>query len=185
LTPRVDFLTRSVKFQAINSEPIATDPVTAPKTRRRGTHKERPVATQTNIIEDGFERIQGAVENVNEEFQSIQKRITKQRNTFEKDARKRVKKFQADARKNDLVKRAEKFQKTVEKDVRKSDAFKNAQKFQKTANTRIEKAIDGVLSVFQIASSSDIAKLDRKLGQINRKLKVLEKARAIQPAKSL
>ena len=142
------------------------------------------MAQQTSIIEDGFDRIQEAVESVNEEIQSMQKRFTKQRSSFEKDARKRVQKLRRELRKSDFVKRAEKFQKNVEKDVRKSDAFKNAQKFQRSANQRIENTVDGVLGALQIASRSDVKKLDRKLGQINRKLKELEQTRAHQPAKS-
>lgn len=143
------------------------------------------MAQQESILDEGIDRIQEAVESVSEEIQSLQKRFTKQRSSFEKDARKRFKKFQTEIRKNDLVKRAEKFQKSVEKDIRKSDTFKNAQKFQKDANQRVENSVDGVLSALQIASSSDVKKLDRKLSQINRKLKELEKARAIQPAKPL
>lgn len=157
---------------------------------------------QTSAIEEGYDRLQEAFESIGDEISSLQKRALKQRKTLEKDTRKRVTKIRKDIRTSDLVKRAEKFQSELEKDIRANSYVKRARKFQheverdienneyvkrarklrKDASKRFEQRMDGVLETFQIASSSDVKKLDRKLGQINRKLKELEKARASQPA---
>ena len=80
------------------------------------------------------------------------------------------------------MKRAKKLQKNLEKDLEKSALVKRARKLRKDASKQVESRIDDVLGTFQIATSSDVKKLERKLGQINKKLKELEKARASQPA---
>ena len=84
--------------------------------------------------------------------------------------------------KNELVKRAEKFQKDLEKDLQKNEYVKRARKFRKDANKRFESSVDDLLGTFQIATASDVKKLDRKLSQISKKLKEIEAARASQPA---
>ena len=42
--------------------------------------------------------------------------------------------------------------------------------------------VEDLLGSFHIARTSDVRKLDRKIAQLNRKLKELEAARASQPA---
>jgi len=161
------------------------------------------MAEQSNIIEESYDRLQEAFQSVGEEIESLQQRMARQRKTLEKDARKRVSKMRKELSRNDLVKRAEKFQHDLEKDLRKNEYVKRAQKFQKELEKdiesnefvkrarkarkqvakRVETQFDELLGTFQIAKSSDIKKLDRKLNQISKKLKELEAARASQPAK--
>ena len=140
------------------------------------------MSEQTNILEESYDRLQEAFESVSEEIESFQKRVTKQRKSFEKDARKRVSKFQKELRRSDLVKRTEKFQQDLERDIRGSDLVKRVRKLRKEATVRLESRIDDVLGAFQIATSADVKKLDRKLSQISKKLKEIEKARVSQPA---
>ena len=68
------------------------------------------MAQQTNIIEESYDRLQEAFESMSEEIDSFQKRVAKQRRSIQRDARKRVVQLRRDLRRNDLVKRAEKFQ---------------------------------------------------------------------------
>jgi hypothetical protein len=180
----------------------ARTPEPPPVTGARRPQGGKPMAQQTGIIEESYDRLQEAFESVSEEIESLQKRVAKRRKTIEKDARKQVtrlrkelsaselvkraekfqKELERDLRKNAYVKRAKKFQESLEKDIEKSAFVKRARKLRKDASKQVEARVDDILGTFQIATSSDVKKLERKLGQINKKLKELEKARASQPA---
>jgi hypothetical protein len=113
---------------------------------------------EANIVEESIDRVQEAFRNVEDEIEKFQKRFAKRRKRVEKDARQRIKKLRADFSRNSLVKRAE--------------------SFQKDATKQVEQGIESMLASLQIASQSDVKKLDRKLGQISRKLNALEKAQS-------
>lgn len=115
------------------------------------------MATANNFVEQGIDRFQSAVDDVQSEVRKLGKDLRKRRQKLEKEAEKRVKKLRTDFRKNDLVKRAE----SLGKDVRAS----------------MEKGVDDVLAALQIATKRDVRKIDRKLNSINRKLKELEESR--------
>ena len=77
---------------------------------------------------------------------------------MEKDTQKRVKRFRTELKKSSLVKRAE--------------------SFQKDATRQIENAFESVLGGMQIATRADVAKIDRKLNALSKKLRELEKQAA-------
>ena len=79
------------------------------------------------------------------------------RKSFEKKTQKQVKRLRNELRKNSYVKRA---QSVVE------DATK-----------QFEQGVDNLLEVLNIASRRDLSRIDRKLNQISRKLRDLEKAK--------
>lgn len=110
---------------------------------------------QPTFVEEGLDRVQSAFGSVQEELERLQKELGKRRRSFEKEAQKRVRQLRSELRKNGLVKRAE--------------------SFQKDAARRLETGVESVLSTFQIASQGDLKRIDRKLGQISRKLTALEK----------
>lgn len=110
---------------------------------------------QQSFVEDGFDRVQEAFRNAGGEIEKFQKELAKRRKQFEKDTQKRVKKFQTDLRKQPIVKRVE----TIQKDATK----------------QVENAVDSMLSALQIASQSDLKRIDRKLSQLTRKLNAIEK----------
>ena len=126
------------------------------------------MAEQTNLVQEGVDRLNGAFESIDGEIQrvqrelsarrrSIEKRLSSQRKSVEKRTRKEVKRLQSEFRKNPLVKRAE--------------------SLRKDATKQIESGLDEFLGLFQIASKSDMNRLDRKLTTLSRRLKELEKAR--------
>jgi chromosome segregation ATPase len=123
--------------------------------------KERFVMAEANIIEEGMDRIEDAFRSIERDFRRLQKRADRRRKQLEKQAEKRVKQFQTDIRKNRVVKRAE--------DLR-SDALK-----------AIEEQVDSLLSNLRIASQADVSKLERKVAQLNKKVRELEKQNK-QPA---
>ena len=112
---------------------------------------------ETNFVEDGIDRVQSAFQSVEDEFEKLQKRVDRGRKDFEKQTEQRVKSWQKELRQYSIVRRAEELQEDVSK--------------------RIESGLDAVLSNLQIATRGDMKKIDRKLNQISRKLKALEKDR--------
>jgi hypothetical protein len=107
-----------------------------------------------NIVEQGIDRFQSAVDDVQNELQRLQKELRARRRKIEKEAEKRVKQLREDIRDNELVKRAD----AIRKDLRR----------------QVEQGVDGVLSAFQIASKSDVRKIDKKLSAISKRIRELE-----------
>jgi len=114
------------------------------------------MSEQVSFVEEGIDRIQNAVDSVEEEFQKLQKNVLKRRKSFEKEAQKRVKRVRAELRKNPVVKRAQ----SVRKDL----------------NHQFEEWTDGLFGVFPYARREDVTKLERKVSQLTKKLNQLEKA---------
>lgn len=114
------------------------------------------MSANTGFVSDSIDRIQSAV-------QSAQSEIDK----FQKDVEKRRKKFE---------KRAQKEMKRIQKDFQNSPPVKRATALQKDVSAQIEAGLDTMLGNLQIASRRDVAKIDKKLNKINRKLNDLDKA---------
>jgi uncharacterized protein YPO0396 len=114
------------------------------------------MSEQASLVEEGIDWIQNAVDSVEEEFQKLQKNVLRRRKSLEKQAQKRVKRVQTELRKSPVVKRAQ----TLRKDF----------------NQQFEDRIDGLFGVFPYAKREDVAKLERKVSQLTRKLNQLEKA---------
>ena len=110
---------------------------------------------QTNLVEDSFDRIQSAFKSVEDEVQRAQKKLEKGTSRFSKQADLNLKKFR--------------------KEFAKTPIAKNTESLRNNINDQIEEGLEKVLGTFQIASRSEIAKLDRKLGRISRRLAALDK----------
>ena len=124
---------------------------------------------EQSFVQDGMDRLQSARERVDDEIQRVQKQlrtrrrnlerqINKGRRDFERQTRKQVKQLQSDIRKNTWVKRL---------DELREDASK-----------QLESAVSSVLGVLQIASKSDVQKIDRKLTKLSKKLRDIETRRS-------
>ena len=110
---------------------------------------------EANFIEEGMDRIEDAFRSIEKDLRRLQKRADKRRKQFERQAEKRVKQLQSDFRNNSVVKRAESL---------RGDAVK-----------AIEEQVDVVLANLRIASQADVHKLERKVAQLNKKVRELEK----------
>jgi hypothetical protein len=126
------------------------------------------MAEEASLVQDGVDRINEALRSIDGEFQrvqqdfsdrreSIEKQFTKSRKSIEKKSRKEVTRWRAEVRKNPLVKRAE----SIRKDV----------------NKQLESGMDNFLGLFQIASKSDMGRIERKLNALGRRLKEIEGVR--------
>jgi len=114
------------------------------------------MAQSTSLVQDGLDRVRSVVKSVDKEFQRVQKRVTAQRKQIEKRTTRQVGKTLAQIRELPLVQRAE--------------------SLRSEATQRLEASVEGVLAALQIASKGDLEKIDRKLSQLTRKLREIEKS---------
>ncbi len=123
------------------------------------------MAEQANFVQDGMDRVNAAFESIQEEAERLQKQLNTRRKSFEK---------QLNSSRRTIEKRARKQVNQLRSEVRRNGWVKQAQARQKDAEKRFRSGVDTFLGTFQIASKSDLERIDRKLGQLSRKLKDLE-----------
>ena len=141
------------------------------------------MARNQGLFEEGRERFEGALKDMNRDWKRLQKRADQGRKQIEQRAQRQVKRIQTGLRKSPLVKRAEEQRKLLERRARKLGAelrnsapLKRAEALRKDAETRIESQLESLFGVLRIASLSEISRLERKVDQLNRKLRELEKS---------
>ncbi len=88
---------------------------------------------------------------------SLEKEFASKRKTVQKRTRKELKRIQSELKKNPIVKRAD----AVRKDVTK----------------QVEIRMDALLERMQVASRSDVQRINKKLTTLNRRLKAIEDSR--------
>lgn len=158
---------------------------------------------RANVVEDGIDRLQSAFQSVEDEFEKIQQRVGESREDLEKrlrtgrkdiekrlrsgrrDFEKNTKKLQkrVETRRKNFEKETEQRVKSWQKELRRYAIVRRVEEITDDATKRIENGVDALLGNLQIASRNDVQKIDRKLNQINRKLKSLEQERS-GPAKT-
>jgi hypothetical protein len=119
---------------------------------------------QAQSVEEGIDRFREIFGSFESEFERVQKDLKARRKLLEK---------RFDAGRKDVEKRARK----VRKELRKNPTFKRLDNLRRDAAHQIEQRAEGLLSALQIASKSDVQRIDRKLTQLTRKLKQLERTR--------
>ena len=112
------------------------------------------MSEQTSFVAESVDRVQEVIQSVGDEFERLQGQFGDRRKEFEKQTQKRVKELQ--------------------KDLRKQPLWKRANTLRRDASKQIEQSVDSILSAFQIASTSDMKKLDRRLNAIGKRLKEIE-----------
>jgi archaellum component FlaC len=117
------------------------------------------MSEQGTFVEDGIERIQNAVESIEDEFQKLHRNVLKRRKSFGTEARKQVKRAQTELRKSPVVKRAEGLRKDI--------------------NKQVEGRMDSFFGLFPYATRKEVKRLERKVSQLTRKLNQLEKATGV------
>ncbi|MEZ7982038.1 MAG: hypothetical protein QMC74_20330 [Myxococcota bacterium] len=115
---------------------------------------------------EGIERINSEFEKLTDELQSRADELQNRGEKFRKESRKRieknVKQAQKELRKVPAIKRAEEFRSEFEKNVEKN----------------IDAGVDRVYSGLKLARIDEVKKLEKKIAQLNKKLRTLEKAQA-------
>lgn len=140
------------------------------------------MARSQGLVEESRERLEGALKDMGRDWKRLQKRADQGRKQIEQRAQREVKRLQTELRKNPLVKRAEEQRKLLERRARKlgselrnSTAVKRAEELRKDAESRIETQLESLFGLLRIASTSEVHRLERKVDQLNRKLRDLEK----------
>jgi len=120
----------------------------------------------TNLVQDGFQRVRTAAETLDRGFQRLQKRFDSQRKTLEK---------QLGSRRKALTKRTQAQVEQIVALVRDNALIQRAESLREDATRQLETRVGTLLGALSIASKGDLEKIDRKLSQISRKLRDLEK----------
>ena len=134
------------------------------------------MAQTESLVDQGVDAVQDAIKNADKEFQRLQRRAKTQRRTIERNLETRRKRIEKNVEKQ--VKSFEKQAQKQIKQIRKNDYVKRAETFRKDVQSQIESGLEQVLGVFQVATKSDVQKIDRKLNRISKKLKELEAPQA-------
>ena len=129
----------------------------------------------TSFVDEAGERITAARERVDSEISRLQKDLATRRKKIEKQLNTSRKNFEKQTRKQ--VKR-------IEKDLRKSDAVKAIESWRGQVESLLEETLEGVLGALQVASKSDVKKIDRKLTKLTKRLKDIERARQANGAEA-
>ena len=139
--------------------------------------------TSKGVLDGARERFEEAWENAQSDWKRLQKDAEKRRSEIEATVERQVKRLRAELKKSPLVQRAEELRKEAEDraerfraELRKNEAWKRAEELRKEAEQRFEEGFVQLLGSLRIASVSELEKLDRKVNQVARKLKEMEKS---------
>ena len=130
------------------------------------------MAQQANFVQEGVDRLREAVSSIEGDLERVQNRMQKE---F-KARRKSIEKQVASSRKN-FEKKTQKQVKRLRNELQKNTYVKRAQGVVDDATKQFEQGVDNVLEVLHVASKRDLSRIDRKLNQINKKLRDLEKSK--------
>ena len=121
---------------------------------------------QQSLVDTSVERVRSVVHDANRRIQKLQKQIDVRRKSVEKEL---------STRRRRLEQRTQKAVDRVVARAQKLPLVKRAAALREEASRQIESGVQTVLGVFQIASRGELERIDRKLSQISRKLRELEK----------
>jgi hypothetical protein len=112
------------------------------------------MAQKSSAIQGGLDRVETTLRSLEKDWKRIQKKADQRRRNLEKRAEKQVKRLQRELRGSKVVQRAG----SLGSDARK----------------RVEEGVDALLGGLRIASHADVARLERKVSALNRKVRALE-----------
>ena len=130
------------------------------------------MAQQANFVQEGVDRLREAVSSIEGDLERMQDRVQEEFTTRRKSIEKQV----SSSRKN-FEKKTQKQVKRLRNELRKNSYVKRAQGVVDDATKQFEQGVDTVLEVLHVASKRDLSRIDRKLNQINKKLRDLEKSK--------
>jgi Skp family chaperone for outer membrane proteins len=133
------------------------------------------MAEQTNIVREGFDRVSSAFERIPDEVQKMQRELQKRRKSLGKQlagSRRDLEK-----RSRDIEKRTRRQVERLRTEFRRLPLTRRVDRLRTDAEKALERGVDAFLGVLQIASKSDLDRIDKKLGQVSRKLKEIERTR--------
>ena len=126
----------------------------------------------TTFVDESRERIHSARERIDSEFKKAQKDLDARRKRLEKQLTKNRKSFEKEFAKN--RKSFEKQAKKLRSEIEKNGLVKQLTRWRNDAEGQFEDAFGSLLGTLQIATQSDVKKIDRRLSKISKQLKELE-----------
>ena len=127
------------------------------------------MSEQVNLVREGMDRFNAAFERIDDEVQRVGRQVRKRRKDLEK---------QLTGSRKTLEKRTRKQVDRIRGELRRNPVLKRIDQLRADAEKAIESGVDGFLGVLQIASKNDLSRIDRRISQLNRKLKDLERLRS-------
>ena len=113
-------------------------------------------------------RINEAVQFFDDEFQRIQKELSARRKSLEKEFK---------STRKTVKKRTRKELKRIQSELKKNPIMKRADAVRKDVTKQVETRVDTLLELIQVASRSDVQRINKKLTALNRRLKAIENSR--------
>ncbi len=148
------------------------------------------MAETASIIDENVERLQDTFKNIEGEFKKLQDNVREQSKKVTDNVREQSKKVtdEIEAKRKEVEKKTQaEWDKIKETPIgkRADDLGKKvseinekttskAEDIRKETEKKLENSFESILGAFQIASKSDLAKIDKKLNAISRKIKALE-----------
>ncbi len=146
---------------------------------------QKRAAKSSNVFENGRERLESALQDLEKDWKTFQTDAEKRRKELEKRAEKEVKRLQTEFKKSPLFKRAQKRAKQFETraeevrdEIESTRAYQRVEGLRKDAEKAFDEQVENLFDTLRIASSTDVASLERKISRLNKKVRELEKAQA-------
>ena len=123
------------------------------------------MAERETPIQAGESRLNNAVQFFDDEFQRVQNELRARRKSLEKEF--------ANKRKT-VEKRTRKELKRIQSEFKKSPLVQRADSVRKGVTRKVETRVDSLLEMIQVASKSDVQRINKKLTTLERRLKAIE-----------
>jgi len=127
------------------------------------------MAQRSSLVQDGLQRVRTAAESLDHGFRRLQKRFDAQRKSLEK---------RIDHQRKAIEKRTQRELERFLVRLRETRFGQRAETLREDAAQRLETGTSALLGALQIASKGELDRIDRKLSQLSRKLKDIEKSGA-------
>ena len=124
------------------------------------------MAQRSTLVQEGLQRVRTAAESLDHRFRRLQKRLDAERKSFEK---------RIESQRRAIERRTQRELERLLARLRESKLAHRAETLREDAAQRLETGASALLGALQIASKGDLNRIDRKLSQLTRKLKDIEK----------
>ena len=124
------------------------------------------MSQRSSLVQEGLHRVRSAAESLDQGFRRFQKRFDLRRKNLEKSL---------EHQRKTIERRTQRQLDRLLARVRESKLAHRAETLRDDAAQRFETGASALLGALQIASKGDLDRIDRKLSQLTRKLKDIEK----------
>ena len=124
------------------------------------------MSQRSSLVQESLQRVRSAAENLDQGFRRFQKRFDLQRKSLEK---------RIEHQRKAIERRTQRQLERLLGRLRESKLAHRAETLREDAAQRLETGASALLGALQIASKGDLDRIDRKLSQLTRKLKDIEK----------